>query len=591
MSTVTHKEGNSTHSPIINAKGEDGADTMEDYKTQSECENLRRLCTQKLQRFVTSSELFTERDLKAYEDILTDSKLTLAGKVTYAQKKEALEENISEFIPRTMENISRAEDVFYGMLATAHSRDTITHETAMYWHDKIKSKKIPWWEKEKFIYEKFPHMVANWETLTRDIEKVKNSVKQNRMFADIPAVKNVIGEKTSLKKYKDWRNAVSEALGAIEAEKRLQQNLFRKAKTILESAASSKVLSSKKVGMWLHRIFKSNASNDKIEKFVSGSGASSLSGMINRWSSVQNRFDKIENERKKGDEPRGFHFVTTDKFLDWHYTKRLAYVGEAEKRFVNVATENPILLAIRRELDSQDWESAAIIIKQAESEPLSEKDKIKLSSMKWYLREYQSENPVEKTDDPQTKEDYKEELDHLISALPTVLQPLYKKAINAGKFYCLSAIMYNRVWCREKGQVLTGHKEVVLNESSEEDTKRVLENGDDGRLRNAAVSAYREPSIRGYANTGINAPQILHLGSGGQDALVAKMMTDDNERFRYWTTLIPEGVDYGTHSYVVKKLNPQIKKCLRNIESSSAPTIRKKSSSKSSTIPKYSQVS
>ncbi|MFH1670033.1 MAG: hypothetical protein ABIA92_00410 [Patescibacteria group bacterium] len=586
--SAIHERGSATKNSPFNTKGGDGVGAAEDYKGRSECEHSRMLCAQELQRIVSKSDMFTERDLKAYKDILTDSKLALAGKVTYAQKQEALEENISEFIPRTMEDVSRAENVFYGMLATAQARNIITHETAMYWRDKLKSEKFPWWEKEKFIYEKFPHIVANWEELAKDIKTLEKEVSRNRMFADIPEVRKVLGKTNSIKKYKSWRNAVSEALGAIEADKRLQQNLFQKAKNILEGAASGKVLASKKVGIWLHRIFKSNAPNNKIADFINGSGAASLSGLIDRWSSVRSRYDKIENKRKVGNDPRGFHFVTTEKFLDWHYTKRLAYVEEAEKRFVDVAKEKPILLAIRRELDSQDWESATILIRRAESEALSESDSSKLSSMKRYLSEHQSENPVEeKTGEPQTKEEAETELQQLLSQLPPVLQPLYRKSINAGKFFCLAALMYNRVWCREKGHVLDGHKETILRESSEDDTKRVLEHGDDRRLRNAAVSSYHEPSIRGYSCTGINAPQVLHVGYGGQDALVAKMASEDNERFRYWTTLIPEGVDYGTHSYIVKKLNRQIKRCLRNIDSSSTPAIQNKPLAKGHATPTF----
>ncbi|MCF7844759.1 MAG: hypothetical protein K9M03_02950 [Kiritimatiellales bacterium] len=563
-----------------NAKGMNGSYEREESSEKEQCERLKKRCLSALSSLMSSSSMYTEKDLA----------LEKRGLSMYAEEENADELRYSlERIPNIKSRLDRAKSDFTAQISSAQSAGYITSATANHWRKKISSSKYHWSEKEDFIQNKFPRLMHNWEVLTRDINTVKSEASKNRIFADIPEVKKVIGKKTTLKKYKDWRNAVSEALGAIEANKRLQQDLFRKAKSMLEGAAP-KDMSSKKVGVWLHRIFKSNAPNDKIAKFINGGGADSLSGMINRWNGVRTRYDKIENKRKKGDEPRGFHFVTTDKFLEWHYTKRLAYVDEAEKRFVDVATENPILLAIRRELDSQDWESAGIIIKQAESELLSENDKNKLSSMKWYLREHQSENPVEKagkTKEPQTKESAQGELDQILSSLPTVLQPLYKKAINSGKFYCLAALMYNRVWCREKGNVLTGHKEVVMRESAPEDTKRVLENGDDGRLRNAAVSAYREPSMRGYANTGINAPQLLHVGAGGQDALVAKMMSEDNERFRYWTTLIPEGVDYGTHSYIVKKLNRQIKGCLRTIDSSSAPTIQKKSASTSSSPTQY----
>ncbi|MBU2213097.1 hypothetical protein KKC44_04985 [Patescibacteria group bacterium] len=564
---------------IVKAKGSDVASAPEDYSAKTKCEGLKKRCISELNTLMSSSALYTATDLE----------LEKRGLHKYTEEENVDELKYSlERIPRIKERLDNAKSDCISQITAAQAAGYITSQTARHWLSKLSSSKYHWSEKEDFIHNKLPRLIHNWAVLTRDIKSVESAAKGNRMFADLPEVQKVLSKNNSMKKYNDWRNAVSEALGAIEADKRLQQDLFKKAKTILEGAVHAKALSLKKVGSWLHRIFKSNAPNDKIADFINGSGAASLSGLIDRWSSVRSRYDKIENKRKVGNDPRGFHFVTTEKFLDWHYTKRLAYVEEAEKRFVDVAKEKPILLAIRRELDSQDWESAAVLIRRAESEALSESDSSKLSSMKRYLREHQSENPVEeKTGEPQTKEESETELQQLLSQLPPVLQPLYRKSINAGKFFCLAALMYNRVWCREKGHVLDGHKETILRESSEDDTKRVLEHGDDRMLRNAAVSSYHEPSIRGYSCTGINAPQVLHVGYGGQDALVAKMASEDNERFRYWTTLIPEGVDYGTHSYIVKKLNRQIKRCLRNIDSSSTPAIRNKPLAKGHATPTF----
>jgi len=553
---------------VSDAVGGDGANAMEDHEQQSQCKRLRTLCIQDLNRLMARSDMFTERDVKAYVDSLTDSKLELAGKRTFEEKSQALEENLSHFIPQTMEHISKAENDFHSKVTSAQAQGFITSKTADHWRKKLKSEEFPWWEKEDFIYKKFPHLLENWKRLNRDLEKLKKVTANDKDLLSIPEVKKVLSEK-KIKKYKEWRGAVSEALASVEAFKKGRTKLMEDAKSMLNKAASNKVLAQHKVGKWLHRIFKSNADTETIKKFIYGSDSKSLSGLVKRWTDVRSRYDAIEIKKRNG-MPRSFHFVQKDEFLDWHWSKRLAYVEEAERRFTDVAKENPLILDIRRELDSEDWSSAAALIARAEIELTSESDRGKLKSMKQYLKEHQSTD--DQSSHQQTPVEAEAELDQLISILPGSLQSLYRQAIQVGKFKCLNSLMYNRIWCWEKGHVLDSKREAELSEHATEETEYRLQHGDTKGHIASDVDSYQQPSIRSYAHTGINKAQTLFVSQRGHSALIAKMQKEDSHLFRYWTTLIPEGVDYGTHAYIVKNLHYKMKRCIRNM---GKPTVNK----------------
>ena len=555
---------------------------MGDYERELQCKFLNDKCMERLTGIMQASPLYTEKDLD----------LERRGLKMFEEKMQTEELKQSyENTPALKSELDAAEQEFNRQMGRARANNWITDNTLKYWTNKLSSKNYHWSQKVQFIYDKLPHLVSNWEKMTNDIKKIKDEIKKDPTLKNIPAV-NIVETGKGLKKFTDWRNAISEALGIIEATKRGRTELFKEAKQILSSAVKKDVLSSHKVGEWLHRIFESNAPVELIRKFVQGSDDKSLKGLIGRWTMVRERYDKIEIKRVKVGTPRSFSFVKTEKFLDWHYSKRLAYVEEAEKRFTDIEKENPLILDIRRELDCEDWATAAHLIGKAENELVSEKDKEKLKSLKRYLKEHQTTGISGSATFEEEGEDPHAELERLLSILPSSLQSLYRKSIHAGKFKCLSSIMYNRVWCHEKGRVLDDNKEEEMRQHATEDTRTRLEEGDNKDQHVATdVDSYKEPSIRSYSYTGINKSQTLFVSSTGHDALVAKMHQEDSYLFRYWTTLIPDGVDYGTHSYVVNNINYKIKSCLRKIESPKASVASKPSPSKSAGATSYAMSS
>ncbi|MDD5026540.1 MAG: hypothetical protein PHH13_04175 [Candidatus Peribacteraceae bacterium] len=572
---MTPRSSSSYEHAVETGYGE-GARQAEDWQdslAQERCDETRQECLNRLRTLVISSKsgMYTERDFALYRDeALSDRSLALAGKETSEQRYEALWENLSEHIPQTAAHIKAMESTFDDMITRATDCHWISAEIAAYWRKRFASKAYFWWEKEKFLSERFPRYMRNWESLYGDQQKLNTLITEVSDAKNLPAVKRLtVGAFSKTKKFEEWRSAVHEALAAVEAHRRNRTVLLEEARKKLEAAAHNEVLSKYKVGTWLKRIVSSTVDSGKLLAFVCGDGGNSLSGLIQRWAEVRHRFDNIEKKRSIEGTPRGFHFVTTDQFLEWHFARRQAYVEEAERRFTNIDKENPQLLAIRRELDCQDWDEAAHLIAQVQVTDLSEEDLAKFRSMKRYLKESRptSSSPTQELDPDAANG----ELNTAINAIPIIsLRNLYWKAIRAGKARCLIALMYNRCWCY-RNFYLNPLREEQLRLNAKEETAQRIEYGHGKEFENNDVNSYQKPAIRSYTETRANSAQVLHVSEEGHSALVARMQEEDCERFRYWSTLIPTNVEYGTHAYIVDSLHPRIKRCLRTLEQAGIP--------------------
>jgi len=539
----------------------DGARSKEDWHAQSTCAAVRQECVGRLQELVAASTMFTERDMATYaKGALSDESLERVGKTTFEDKTRALEENRDLYIPQTAQKVVELERTFYTEVARGEAKGWLSPRAAKNLRDQFVSANFHWWQKEVFIEEKLPVYLGKRRALHENTERMEKLLVQMPAARELAAVKKA--RKNTFKNLEEKMNTINEALAAIEAQRTGRTGLFVQAKQALEKAAHDEVLSKNKVGKWLQKIMESSAAPEKIAAFISGKGVSSLPELVRNWTSVRRRFDKIECNRRKKGTPRSFYFVSTEKFLDWHYAKRLAYVEEAERRFVDISKETPILINIRHELDYQDWDAAEILIAQAEGMGLSSEDLEKVRSMRKYLKENKPKSAKPTRETPPNVA--YAQLQEALASLPLPLAELCRKAIKAGKFDCLSALMYNRVWCHVHHH-LDENKEVRLRERAAEDTKRQLQSGTrkKERMLNRDVDAFKKPSIASYTYTNLNKPQILHTSMAGHDALIARMREEDSHRFRYWSTLVPEDVPYELQAYAVNHTNRIIKRCLR----------------------------
>src|SRR5207244_1346899 len=124
----------------------------------------------------------------------------------------------------------------------------------------------------------------------------------------------------------------------------------------------------------------------------------------------------IETRRKQEGSPPSFHFVHMDVFLDWHFERRQAYVKEAQRRFELLSKEPEDFLKIRHELDSEDWESADLLIKNAEGKPWTDEQQNELKDMKKYLREHRGTGELAR--EGETDDEVLGEMQELLDAIP-----------------------------------------------------------------------------------------------------------------------------------------------------------------------------
>lgn len=545
----------------------DTEDTLEEDPHKAEAnritrDSVRNSCLADLRGLMSSSRAYTEKDFETYRDKgLSEESFELSGKTEHSEILEALEENRRLYIPQTIADVRAMEAKFYGDINMAAAQGWITSASASRWKERLASPEMLWWQKRSFLKNKFPKYMKNWMNLYYDLKEVEKKKKElNVSGKEVPELLAL--EKRGFKdaNYDHRIDAVNRASAALTAYENRQTVVYKAAKQDLNIAVSKGILAEWKVGEILRKIFEAKRWGDP-EKFVMGKQALCLRKFRIDWQTEKFRFDRIENRRKKEGTPPAFFFVTCEAFLDQNWKQRKTYLDMAEKSF-EISVENPLILTLRHEMATKDWDSARSILKIAKQEILNEKQKEDLRSMEEYLNQH-AEDPEETEELSQFEEVHNamESMRAAIASIPRSLQRLYIDTINEGS-HCMRSlgwILYNRIWCRQHGY-LDEDKEARLAQTTSKETKQVIQDGHGMGSENNDLD-YLKPAIREYRD-GEYSPQILHLGSGGHNALLETMKTS-NYSFNYWTTLIPEGVSYDEQKNLVDSINPTIKRSMR----------------------------
>jgi len=433
------------------------------------------------------------------------------------------------------------------------------------WDDRFKRESVHYKQREAFVHNKLPTYVENWRKVAHQRQDLlKNATCKQLTAADVPDIATFHDEEAFLNlHYRERVGLCAMVRAAMAAGGSRMEKHYNKAKSMLQNAANDGVIAKDKVGTWLERIFESKADPALIEAFVEGKGKLPLTSLINRWRSAAEQFDVLSKKANKRAGP-SFTFITKKKFLNMHYESRLAYLQEAECRLKDreIASVPSLLLDIRRELDARDWDSAEHLIAQAKGSDLSPDDARKVRSMENYLRTQRKEHG---TESGSSEKDPQAELDALIGDLPGVVQPLFAQAAKRGErtMRCLKALWFNRDWCRQHGH-LDDQREELLRQRSRKDTEQVVKQGHGKEYENNTLE-YGQPAVRQYR--GAWAPQILHFNPGGEGPLLNVMEKEaSNHAFKYWSTLLPRGVDFATHSYILYSVFPKLMRCVRSIE-------------------------
>jgi hypothetical protein len=371
----------------------------------------------------------------------------------------------------------------------AVSRGFITNDSALKWKSRFTNRDVGYKEKEQFILKKLPKFKENWEEVHSERKTLlalpsfasvtSSDVAQLAVFKDDNAFKAL--------HYDEKKHLVGLIAALLNAREHGMEDLFTTAKEKLLDAEALHAIAGHKVGQWLDRIFKTKQSRAAIEKFVLGTGANSLSSLIDNWRSIAQRYANVQKKfREKGDVGRGFTLVSESEFLSMHYAQRLSYVKEAEQilRGEDTDNEHPTLLKIRHYLDLRDWESADEAIQEAKKTALSTAQKERLASMELYLEHHRDDGFAAEKNPERDRMAMKAimeiqevmqggELDEGMKSLLWKLMPYGNMAINQ-----LRWTLYNYKWCNQRGFVDQKRARKRI-EDNRESTKKKYENGED----------------------------------------------------------------------------------------------------------------
>lgn len=347
--------------------------------------------------------------------------------------------------------------------------------------------------------------------------------------------------------YNKRKGLLSQANGLLLASRNMQTDLYSKAKEKLQAAAGGKYLADGKVGVWLERIFRSKANPKAIEQFINGSGANSLTALMQNWANVKNRYEGIRkkfSERWEQTGIRGFELLSETQFLSLHFTQRLRYVEQAEDRLDNaqdIDNEAPVLIKLRHAMDIRDWDEAMLLVMEAKKTQLAEKDFRRLKSMESYVNQFMGN---EKKEQLIGALEAKKRIDMLIHQVPSHLQPLMLRLLRGPhanrSIHQLRWIQYNNIWCRSHGYL---DQERARKASDEENTKRTKERAKSGLDigRNDVLSHETANSefVRKEEHSKHTATVLsVNLESPQALSTTAEMMEREQPPNRlYWTTL------------------------------------------------------
>jgi len=525
------------------------------------------------------STAMSKKDVQVFMDAMSEKSLRDAA--SEREKNEWLDEWETKYVPAFLRQTAQAGQKALTIINEAEKNKWILGSSAAKWRKRLKEGS--WQEKRKFIQEKLPEFQKNWKSLADDYKKMRALEKKLGLGKeDFKAHKELAAVhsddfKGGKLKFQARRDLVDKAIAYLTSmdkgpakgpQSEQHKALYAEAKKQLETAAQKGVLAKDKVGHWLRRIFESGAPAEKIQKFLNGEGSSPLSELVNNWTDVRNRFTEIEKRRQMEGTPASFHFVHMDVFLKWDYNKRLAYVEEAGRRFEDMQNERTDFLKIRNALDTKDWDGAEELIAEAKGKDLPEKERSKLTSMERFLKEHRTDMNVKEKKETPTDEEVVEEARQLIGKIPNSERSTFEACLgeDPNTFWVLSTLWYNRVWCAEHG-----YKERIEGYAARTNARELTEmrinfgHGRGHEVNDVTGKNNEQPAIRDQR--GFRAAQTLITDEESKEKIRRTCKENTaNRDFWYWTSIVPKGVKYEDHEYIVKNILPRLKKLSREMD-------------------------
>ncbi len=437
---------------------------------------------------------------------------------------------------------------FYASMGKALSNKWISQSSYDKWSARFSDSNVGYKAKEKWVKEELEPNLSRWAKVAEERKALAMHPNIKALIEEHPECATLLNaDKFLSMHYRDRVSMTASARAKILSVNKGQGHLYADAQKKLAAAVSAGYLAHGKTGIWLERIFKSNGSAKKIDAFINGSGAHSLSALMQNWCAVKDRFDgvmKKASERGEDTAARGFRLVSTSQFLNMHYTQRLRYVQEAEHRLrdsQNIKQEQPIFVKIRHAMDVKDWVEASLLIGQAKTMHLKTTDWPRLKSMEQYVDQF-NRKKLEKNDAGKLTE-AKLKIDAIVESLPSEVQAMCTRLLRGPhgnrNIHQFRWIVYNNKWCRDHGYLNAERARKGASKENKELTKARAEQGVDvGRndVLDEDTSGQQFIRKKEHANHSATLMHVNTKGGGATNTLAEWLEKEQDPKVLYWTT-------------------------------------------------------
>lgn len=520
-----------------------------------------------------------EKDVETYMEQLFGER-GLENAKDEREKTQWLRENMNTQVPLFIKQATAAGNEVMNALRQARKEKAISLENFAEWMGRLKDGS--WLKTQEFIEKKMTTYANNWMEIAKKrrellkdprVEMLKESgiLKKDELDDFLSGVKflNV--------HYKRRVHLVDLVKAALSRTKEGQgmEAMKKTARTQLDDAVEQGFLAKNKVGTWMKRIFDSDWSPVTIQNFLSGKsvdGILSLTHLKNNWREIKERFDGLDDRRKKEGTPRSFHFVKNEVFLNMGYPEQKSYVREAEHRFDDIEKAPDLFKKIRHELDTKDWDAADELIAEADGGNWSEEDAEKLDSMKSYLKEHRPKAPA-KQEGKKQEQGPQEILDDIREAVQLVpvdhMRERYQITMEDYDYQTLWALcteIYNEKWCQIHGYA-SREQNFETMQYVKDNTYSAMENGIS--RGHVALDATTDTSVTAFReeNDTRSAQAIFVDSTTDNRALVEKIHRNkDNWSVWYWTRIVEKDVPFEVIDYLITNVQPRLKRGMRKLE-------------------------
>lgn len=346
----------------------------------------------------------------------------------------------------------------------ARKNKYISEKSLQRWLERFENRGVKYKDREKWVQNEMKPTIERWKKVAEDRKVLTKKPEFAEILKENPAFTVLQNEEAFLDLHYDKRvSLLAEAHATILAMNTSRKQLSTQAKSKLADAASKGILYENKIGTWMERIFKSNAPRHLIEKFVTGTGPKTLSELMQNWTTVRVRYDKVVTQMKERDPDiaaRGLTLKSPTEFLKMHYAERVQYVDNLESRLhssENIESEKPVMLELRHAIDVKDWDMANELLIKAQTDPtLDVQDRSRLISMEKQIKKEGSKDKggasLEKITEAKTRIDRTMQLMQQTHPQMVTLVTKLLTGLNANRsIHQLRWTTYNNIWCRTNG--------------------------------------------------------------------------------------------------------------------------------------------